>query len=128
MISAGIRCVVDGREPTLSISNAEDDEETVEGLKRRLEVCAEDNNYLKTNVMRLEKEFSARDMTAKAMALQVTFLEENTTKLMAGNESLRVAKKVIIDLSLSRLCPKRSKTSTKKLSEAIPERYLGLAF
>lgn len=40
--SAGLRGVIDDRAPTLPISNTDDEEETLEGLNRRLEVCAEE--------------------------------------------------------------------------------------
>lgn len=41
---------VDGLEQTLSMSNVEDEDETVEELKMHLELCAKDNNNLKTEV------------------------------------------------------------------------------
>lgn len=77
----------------MSKSNAEDEEETVEGLNRRLDACEKDKNDLKTKVVRLEEDLLARDVTAKSMDLQVTRLEEEKTKLMAENESLLVAKR-----------------------------------
>lgn len=56
----------------MSISNGEAEEKTVEGLKSRVKVCTEDNNDLKTKVMRIEGDLLARYVTAKAMALQVS--------------------------------------------------------
>lgn len=68
---ARIRGVEDGRALELSISNAEDEEETVKCLQRSLKVCAEDKNDLKKK-KRLEEDLLAQDGTAKAIALQVT--------------------------------------------------------
>lgn len=85
--------MVDRRAPKLSIPNPENEKETEKVLKRRLKVCDEDKNELKTKVMRPEEDFLARDVTAKAMALQPTRLEQGKTKLITENKSFRVVKR-----------------------------------
>lgn len=87
----------------------------------------ENNNDLKTKLMRLEEDLLPSDVTTKAMALQVTHLEDEKTKLMDEKESIIIEKQEIIALPMNRLRPKCSARATKKLSETIPEQYFGLA-
>lgn len=62
------------------------------------------------------------------MALQEARLEEEKNKLMVNNESLHLAKHEMIDVPKSRFRLNRCAiATTKKITQTIPERYLGLA-
>lgn len=70
--------------------------------------------------MRLEENILTRNVTAKAMDVQVTHTEEDKTKLMAENDSF-FSKQEKIVLTMSRLWPRRCVNPTEKVRETISE-------
>ena len=66
-------------------------DETVEGLKRKLQVMEEGNNELKRKFAVLETENVEAKVQKKALTYQLQMVEKENKKLETENESLRVA-------------------------------------
>lgn len=79
----------------------EGEEETVQGMKRKMEEMAEEDIMLKIKFFKLECYLLYKSMQMKAMSLHVECLEENNRKLSAENEILRVTKWEIISLPMN---------------------------
>lgn len=94
---------------------------SIQGLKRKLKEMAKEKNELKNKVSKLEGDLLCKRTQMKAMSLHVGHLEEQSRKLAAESESLRVTEREIIALPMNRWHPKQSVKSTKTIVGSLAE-------
>ena len=111
---------------TLSVGSKDPEEETVQGLKRKLEDLEERHNALKEKAGKLEADYVYADTQKKALTLHVHELEKQNKKLEAENESLRVTKRHMIAIPSGQSRPNRGVKATRELVEGVDERYVGI--
>ena len=82
----------------VSVGSMEPVEETVPGLKSKLEDTEKQHNELKRKLGALEAESLQSKTQTKALTYKLQKVEEENKKLVAENESLRVTKRHMIGI------------------------------
>ena len=110
----------------VSVGSMEPVEETVPGLKRKLEDMEKEHNELKRKLGALEAESLQSKTQTKALTYKLQKVEEENKKLVAENESLRVTKRHMIGIPSGQCRPKRNVKATRALVQDLDEQYVGI--
>jgi chromosome segregation ATPase len=96
----------------------------VSQLKRRLNIAEEEKNEAKRKIAVLESEKMERDTSISALTFKVRKLEEGRRELVARNVSMQCVKQQMKALPM--LTKNKGMRAMAKLSEGVPDIYLGL--
>ena len=111
----------------LSMDSMEPEEETVQGLKRKLEDLQKEHNELKQKVSDLQLENFNQGTEKKALTYHLQCKEKENQKLLAENESLRETKRQMMSIGSGSSAPRRCGKTTKALLQNVEEKYVGIS-